>query len=69
MSEPITITLNGKLFPLQSAMELQNLVAQLGVKGAFAVAVNDEVVAKSDLTKVVLKQGDVVEIIHPVAGG
>jgi len=69
MPAPISITLNGKPFSMQSCMELQSLVAQLGVKGAFAVAVNDEVVAKSDLMKVVLKQGDVVEIIHPVAGG
>lgn len=39
------------------------------VKGYFVITVNSEVIDNSKITKVKLKDGDIINIFPPVAGG
>ena len=66
----IDITLNGKPQPLEKAVDIASLLATLGVNPQqAAVAVNGEVVTRSDWPRAVLRDGDVVEVVRAVGGG
>jgi sulfur carrier protein len=65
-----TIQINGKVVPLR-ARYVAELVAELGRIGrpGVAVAVNGEVVPRSDWHRQELRTGDTVEVVGAVQGG
>ncbi|HKW59269.1 MAG TPA: sulfur carrier protein ThiS [Candidatus Dormibacteraeota bacterium] len=66
----IALQVNGKQVELQSATPLLDYLRTLGVDpGAVAVEHNGEIVERALFEKVVLDQGDQVEIVRMVGGG
>ena len=68
--DQITIELNGEPHRIDGDFGLMTLISALKLKPKrIAVEVNREVVPKAEYDKIVLKNGDVVEIINFVGGG
>ena len=66
----ISLTVNGKPRTLQASTDLASYLVSLGVNLQFvAVGYNGEVVKKDRFAGIVLRQGDVLEIVRPVGGG
>lgn len=66
-----TISVNGEQKPLNSSTLIE-LLEENGVdsgKGGVAVALNGEVVPRTDWAQTSMKQDDKVEIVHIVRGG
>ncbi len=68
----MTITINGKLFEVASHLPLGQLLRQHGItpdQKGIAVALNDEVVMKSQWEKITVQEGDRLEIVRATQGG
>ena len=66
----IDVTRNGKPIKLNFSMNMVDLLRFLNVDSQYvAVAHNGEVVPVSDFTRIVVNDGDEVEIVRPVGGG
>ena len=66
------IILNGEERIIPREMNIMELLEEVGVKYrevGLAVAVNEEIVPKSEYKSKVVKEGDKVEIVHLVGGG
>ena len=66
----MTIIVNGKSMEVAEGTTIQSLLEALRVRGEFvAVALNLEVARKASYATTILREGDRVEIVHPVGGG
>ena len=66
----ITLRVNGKLRNLENALDLVSFLEGYGVNlEHVAVGYNGVVLEKEEFRKVLLKEGDVLEIVRPVGGG
>lgn len=66
----MNIQLNGEIRRLHDALPLLTLLADEGLsERRVAVEVNGEIVPRSRHGEHVLKEGDVVEIVHALGGG
>ena len=66
----IDVTINGKAIKLNSSMNMVDLLRFLNVDSQYvAVAHNGEVVPVSNFARIVVNDGDEVEIVRPVGGG
>ena len=66
----ITLTINGRRRELEGPTRLVDFLQSNGVNLQFiAVAHNGEVVDSEEFPKIVLNEGDEVEIVRPVGGG
>ena len=66
----IMLTVNGKPRQLPAPIGLTEFLQLLEVKSQFvAVGYNGEVVDKGEFGRIVLHEGDVLEIVRPVGGG
>ena len=66
----ISLTVNGKPRTLEASTDLASFLASFAVNLQFvAVGYNGEVVKKERFPHIVLRQGDVLEIVRPVGGG
>ena len=64
------LTVNGKTRVLERSQDLVSFLKSYGVNLSFiAVAYNGEVLDKEEFPSIVLKDGDVLEIVRPVGGG
>ena len=65
------ITLNGKITDVDEDITIIDCLHSLSLsdRTAIAVALNGEVVPKSNYTTVTLKQGDSLEIVNAIGGG
>jgi len=64
------ITVNGQAMEVEDGLSLEALLARLGVRREFtAVAVNREIAPKSTYPLTRLRDGDRLEIVHPMGGG
>jgi len=66
------IILNGEERELPKEMSVMELLRELGIQFrevGLAVAINEEVVPKSEYERRKVKEGDRVEIVHLVGGG
>jgi len=66
----MTITVNGQSMEIEEGTTIQALLEHLNVRGQYvAVALNLEVARKASYGTTVFREGDRVEIVHPVQGG
>ena len=66
----INLTVNGKPRPIDSEVDLESYLVSFGLNmKVVAVGYNGEVVKKEAFSGLVLKDGDVLEIVRPVGGG
>jgi sulfur carrier protein len=64
------LTVNGAPREVNDGITVRELVAELGLdRGPVAVERNLEVVPRAEHATAVLREGDVVEIVHFVGGG
>lgn len=64
------LTVNGKTMEVPEGLTIEGLLAQLAVRRQYvAVAVNREVAPRSRHSETLLREGDRVEIVHPMGGG
>jgi sulfur carrier protein len=64
------VTVNGRAVEVPDGITLEGLLSQLEVRREYtAVALNREVLPRHSHTKTVLREGDWVEIVHPMQGG
>jgi sulfur carrier protein len=64
------IVVNGQPMELAEGVTVEDLLAKLGVRRDYtAVAVNRQIAPRSGYATTVLRDGDRVEIVHPMAGG
>lgn len=64
------IVVNGQPMEVGEGLTIEQLLAHLGVRREYtAVAVNREIAARAGYATTVLREGDRVEIVHPMAGG
>lgn len=66
----VTLTVNGKPVELERDTPLPDFLAWRGINPRMiAVAKNGEVIARGTYETVVLRAGDVVEIVRMIGGG
>ncbi|MDA1369159.1 MAG: sulfur carrier protein ThiS [Proteobacteria bacterium] len=64
------VTVNGEGLDLEKATSLQQLLAHLNIgEGRIAVELNGEIVAKSQISRQALVEGDKIEIVQAIGGG
>ena len=63
------LTINGKTIEIESDT-IETMLMELGIpRQIVAVAVNSEIVPRSEHSEQILSDGDCVEIIRPIGGG
>lgn len=66
----IRVQLNGQPKAIDDCLTVERLVSLLQLKSSnIAIAVNFDVVPRSEFPQKKIKDGDKIEIIRPVAGG
>ncbi|MBM3945776.1 MAG: sulfur carrier protein ThiS [SAR202 cluster bacterium] len=66
----INVTVNGKPRQLDDSTDLMSFLREMKVNFKFlAVGYNGEVLPKTQYDGVVLKEGDVLEVVRPIGGG
>lgn len=66
----INLKVNGKSREVEENLNLQSYLSSFDVNLRFvAVGYNGEVIKKERFPEIVLKNGDVLEIVRPVGGG
>ena len=64
------LNINGEKRELKTSCTIAGMVQELGLDAPhFAIAVNFNVVPKSQYESTLIKEGDKVEIVHAVGGG
>ena len=66
----IKIVVNGKSLTVNLKFSLENLIEKLKTPiNKVAVELNEEIVDKKKLKKIILKNKDKIEIVHFIGGG
>ena len=66
----MTVIVNGKPMEVPDGLTVEGLLESLKVRREFtAVALNREVTPKAGYAATTLRDGDKVEIVHPMGGG
>ena len=66
----IKIVVNGKQFTVNLKFSVKNLIDKLKMPiNKIAVELNREIINKKKLSKIILKNGDKIEIVHFIGGG
>tara|TARA_B100000446_G_C10372225_1_gene277075 strand:+ start:72 stop:272 length:201 start_codon:yes stop_codon:yes gene_type:complete len=66
----MNITLNGDAFELDEGAKIIDLIAHLDLADKrFAIEVNEEIISRSEHSKVTLLEGDHVEVVQAIGGG
>ena len=64
------IIVNQKLLMLDGEINIEDLLSELSVSTKYmAIEVNEVIIPKSEYTKYLLKENDIVEVINAVGGG
>ena len=70
MKKKIKIKINGKINKINDKTKLSDLVKNLKVPlKKVAIELNREIVDKKNLSKIILKINDKIEIVHFIGGG
>jgi sulfur carrier protein len=66
----LILNINGKERETKSSQNLEELVEELEINAPhFAIALNYQVIPKSQYNSTAIKDGDKIEIVHAVGGG
>ena len=66
----IKIIVNGKQMTVNLIFSLKNVIDKLKMPiNKIAVELNREIINKKKLSKIILKNGDKIEIVHFIGGG
>ena len=66
----IKITVNGKQMQVIPKFSLKNLIAKLKIPlNKIAIELNKKIIDKKKISKIQLKKGDKIEIVHFIGGG
>ena len=66
----INLTVNGKPRPIDDDMDLESYLDSFGLDlKHVAVGYNGDVLKREQYPEVVLRDGDILEIVRPVGGG
>ena len=66
----IKITVNGKQMLVISKFSLKSLVTKLKIPlNKIAIELNKKIIDKRKISKIQLKKGDKIEIVHFIGGG
>ncbi len=66
----IKITVNGKQMQVIPKFSLKNLIAKLKIPlNKIAIELNKKIIDKKKISKIQLKRGDKIEIVHFIGGG
>ena len=66
----ISIRLNGDVYQMQEEQSLATLVASLNLSGqAIAVAVNRQIIPRSQWQSQLLREDDKVDVVRAIGGG
>ena len=66
----INLTVNGKPRPIDASTDLESYLDSFGLDlQHVAVGYNGDVLKREQYPEVVLKDGDILEIVRPVGGG
>ena len=66
----IKITVNGKQMQVISKFSLKSLVAKLKIPlNKIAIELNKKIIDKKKISRIQLKKGDKIEIVHFIGGG
>ena len=66
----IKIIVNGKQMTVKLKFSLKNLVDKLKLPiGKVAMELNRQIVNKKNISRVLLKTGDKIEVVHFIGGG
>ena len=64
------LTINGEKREILKSQTLEELVRELNIQAPnFAMALNQQVIPKSNYTTTPIQENDEVEIVHAVGGG
>ena len=64
------IMVNGNAMDVEEGLSLQRLLERLEIRREYtAVALNREVAPRASYGRTLLRDGDRVEIVHPMGGG
>ena len=66
----IKVIVNGKQMTVKLKFSLKNLVDRLKLPiGKVAIELNRQIVNKKNISRVLLKTGDKIEVVHFIGGG
>ena len=66
----IKIKINGKLSMINDNLSLSELLKKLKIPlKKVAIELNEEIIDKNNLNKLILKRNDKIEIVHFIGGG
>ena len=66
----IKITVNGKQMQVITNFSLKSLITKLKIPiNKIAIEMNQEIIDKKSISKIQLKKGDKIEIVHFIGGG
>jgi len=66
----IKIKINGKLSTINDNLTLSNYIKKLQIPlKKVAIELNQEIIDKNKLNKIILKKNDKIEIVHFIGGG
>ena len=66
----IKITVNGRISRIKDDLSLLNYVKKLKIPlKKVAIELNEEIIDKNNLNKIILKKNDKIEIVHFIGGG
>ena len=66
----IKITVNGKQIQVIPNLSLKNLITKLKIPlNKIAIELNKKIIDKKRISKIFLKKGDKIEIVHFIGGG
>ena len=66
----IKITVNGKQMQIIPRLSMRNLITKLKMPlNKIAIELNKKIIDKKRISKIQLKKGDKVEIVHFIGGG
>ena len=66
----IKITVNGKQMQIIPKLSIKNLITKLKMPlNKIAIELNKKIIDKKRISKIQLKKGDKIEIVHFIGGG
>ena len=66
----IKITVNGKQIQVISKLSLKSLISKLKMPlNKIAIELNKKIIDKKRISKIYLRKGDKIEIVHFIGGG